>query len=222
LQKFGEALFDFIVSLIKPYSPTVWELIKRVLAFNININLVGIFIFVILLFPIYRFIDKKLIKRFGNRIIFRDKFDEGNKGWLLNYWGSTNPDKTNRIENSAIVFEASPEELLDSRKEFGAYFDLRNGVYQGNVYEVTCKVRAIQNTTMQFRLWLHDTRGGSDSTVVTEFITPQKAPQTIRLKYTANQNEAIRIHLHNKAGSGRIIVEEVLVKIIDGTSPNTG
>jgi len=147
----------------------------------------------------------------GGEIVFIDRFNAGNKGWNLNYWGSHNPRKTNRIENSSMVFEATESDLKD--EAFGAYFDLTDGIHQGNEYEVNCKVKSDENTTMEFSLWLHDTTGG-DSNINTNSRTPSTKFEEFKLGFTANKHEAIRIHLHNKPGLGRIIVDEVVARKI--------
>ncbi|MHB8067795.1 MAG: hypothetical protein ACYDIC_07840 [Desulfobaccales bacterium] len=210
--KAGELILMFLVKGIKPFLPSFWYFLISFLTIKFEVNLFGIIIFTILLFPVYRWFDKIFLRSLKGVVIFRDKFDSGNQGWSLNFWGSKNPDKTNRIEKSMLIFEATEDELNNENKEYGAYFDLKNGVYKGNRYEIACKVRADENTTMQFRLWLHDTRGRSNC--ATSFLVPSKKSEKIKLEFTANETEAIRIHLHCKAGTGRIIVEEVLVKKI--------
>ena len=157
--------------------------------------------------------DKIVLRRFRNEIVFKDDFDAGNKGWALNYWGSYNPQKTNRIENSTMIFEATESDLADTRKEFGAYIDLRNGIYRGYTYEIICKVKSAEHTTMQFMLWLHDTLGGASS-INTPLGTPSTSGETIKLEFEVNVTEAIRIHLHNKAGEGKILVNGVVVRKI--------
>lgn len=218
--RLGEIVLEKALDFIKPYIPTavngfkfIWDFIILLMSVSFEVNVFGLIIFVILLFPIYRMIDKFFLKKMRGEIVFKDEFNAGNKGWQMNYWGSNNPQKTNRIENSYMVFEATESDLTNSKKEFGAYIDLKNGIYQGNEYEVICRVAADANTTMQFRLWLHDTRGSSSS-IQTNYITPTEKISTLSLKFTSNKTNAIRIHLHNKAGLGKIKVKEVIVKKI--------
>ena len=211
LTRLGGILLDKTIALLKPYLPTVWGFLVWIISLKFEMNFLSAIVFVVFLFPIYRKIDRLLLSRSENEIIFKDDFDSGNKGWALNYWGSNDPIKTNRIENSTMIFEATEVELHSRKKEFGAYFDLRNGIYTGNNYEISCKVKAIDNTTMQFSLWLHDTHGSSSS------LTPMRTPniasfEIIKLNFTATGTQAIRIHLHNKAGAGQILVDNVLVK----------
>lgn len=209
--RLGEIVLEKVIFYSRPYLPSIWTFFIWLMSVSFEINLVSVIFFAIILFPIYRKVDRLLISRGG--LIFKDDFKIGNKGWRLNYWGSNNPTKTNRIENSTMIFEATESDLPTPAKEFGAYFDLRGGIYQGNAYEVSCKVRSEKETTMQFKLWLHDTVGGI-SNIVTPLRTPQNNFEIIKLKFVANQTEAIRIHLHNKAGEGQILVDEVVVRKI--------
>lgn len=112
-----------------------------------------------------------------------------------------------------MIFEATESDLVDPRKEFGAFIDLRNGIYRGFTYEIICKVKSEENTTMKFMLWLHDTLGGASS-INSLLETPATSGETIKLKFEVNVTEAIRIHLHNRAGEGKILVDEVVVRKI--------
>ena len=212
--KIGEKLLDILLNLFTPLAPEILKVIKVVVSYSIpiNLNLLTLMIFVLLFFPVYRFFDKKLLQRLGKTIIFEDDFDFGNQGWVLNYWGSTNPDKTCRIEKSILIFEAEDAELTDPRKEFGAYFDLTNGgVYQGSKYEISCWVKSENNTSMGFKLWVHDTRGQSNVKFPANFYTPSMQFEEVKVGFTATSSNALRIHLHNKPGSGKIIIDKVRV-----------
>ncbi|TXH00936.1 MAG: hypothetical protein E6P95_02780 [Candidatus Moraniibacteriota bacterium] len=148
-----------------------------------------------------------------SNLIFDDDFDY-NKGWVLNYWGSTNPSKTNRIQNSMMYFQAQENELTGRIKENGAYIDLRDRISNGSTYEVSCKIKADFNTTMGFQLWVHDTIGGDPNASVrepTDFIVPTQEFETIKLKYTARTSNAMRIHLHTRPGQGQIMVDKIRV-----------
>lgn len=151
-------------------------------------------------------------------LVFEDDFDN-NKGWILNYWGTTNPSKTNRIENSMIIFEANEDELLHPKKEFGAYIDLKNGIHEGSIYEITCKVKSELGTTMKFQLWLHDNVIGNNSSMRTvkypnALEIPDSNFKEIKLRFVATVTNGIRIHLHNKGGRGKILVDKVTVSRI--------
>lgn len=152
-------------------------------------------------------------KKSARDVIFEDDF-EYNKGWVLNYWGSTDPSKTNRIQGSTMIFQAEEQELTGRIKENGAYIDLRDGILNGKSYEISCKVKADPNTTMSFQLWVHDTIGGDPNASVREpsnFIIPTQQYETIKLIYTARPSNALRIHLHTKPGHGQIFVDKVRV-----------
>lgn len=211
LSKIGEWLFDLLIKFVSPQAPYLWKIIITIITFSIPINVFGIIIFVIVLFPVYRFIDKKWIQNLGRVTLFEDDFSSGNKGWNLNYWGSNNPNKTCRYENSALVFEATETDLTDSRKENGAFFDLRNGIYEGSKYDISCWVKSEGHTTMGFQLWLHDTTGRSDAKFPTHFYTPGTRLEEIKSSFIATSSQGLRIHLHTKAGSGKIIVHRVVV-----------
>jgi hypothetical protein len=211
--RLGEIILENIIFYFKPYLPNFWTAFLWVMSVSFEINLIGAIVFIIMLFPIYRKLDKLLLNRFKNEIVFKDDFHAGNKGWILNYWRSKNPLKTNRIENSIMIFEATENDLVNSNKEFGAYIDLRNGIYRDCSYEISCKVKSEKETTMQFKLWLHDTKGGA-SNIETPLKTPSTSGEILKLKIKANVTEAIRIHLHNKAGEGKILVEEVVARNI--------
>ncbi len=170
-----------------------------------------IFIWSLKLFP-FREYKKKDNKKV---IIFEDDFTD-NKGWFLNYWGTTNPAKTNRIENSMIIFEATEDDLLHPSKEFGAYIDLRNNIKEGEVYEVSCSVKAELGTTMKFQLWVHDNIVGNKLSMRTEkypikLKTPSARFKEVKLRFVATSTNGMRIHLHNKGGKGRIFVKKVIV-----------
>lgn len=212
--KIGEWLFDKMGSTFKVVSPFITNLYHWISAITFQVSLVEVIIYSILFFPIYRRLDKFILKKRYSEIVFEDDFIN-NQGWFLNYWGTTNPSKTNRIENSTMIFEAKEEELLSQKKEFGAYIDLRNGIYDGLTYEISCHVKSELNTTMGFQLWVHDTIGGNPAVSTKEpatFCLPSnKNYETMALRYKANSTNAIRIHLHNKGGNGRIFIDKITV-----------
>lgn len=216
--RLGEIVFNKLVVFLDPYLPMAasffsWltDFLVWLLSISFEVNLFGILIFIISLFPIYRMLDKFFLSKSYGEIIFKEEFRTGGKGWFLNYWGSKNPQRTNRIESSGMVFEAIEGELENENSEYGACFDLKNGIYQGNKYEVICKVYSEKGTTMKFRLWLHDTIGG-EANVQTPYRTPGSNIETLKLEFIATGTNALRIHLHAKAGLGKIIVREVIVK----------
>jgi len=217
--KIGEWFFEkvaFLFQLTLPFigSFYLWATMK-----TYQISLLAIIFYmlalVILIFPLYRRFDKFFMQGKNRELIFKDDFVV-DQGWRLNYWGTTNPNKTNRIENSTMIFEASEDELQDENKEFGAYYDLKNGIYEGYTYEVCCKVKSDPNTTMKFQLWLHDNVIGNRSSMRTkkmpeELETPSLEFKEIKATFIATATNGIRIHLHNKGGLGKIYVKEVIV-----------
>ena len=211
----GWKLFEWIASLLSPYISPALKTVLGVFAYQfvIKINLASsllfIVIFVIFFFTIYRYLDKKLLKK--GEIIFEDSFDFGNKGWVLNYWGSNDPDKTCRFENSTLVLEAEAKDLINKKGENGAYYDLTSGIYKGSQYEVSCWVRATPSTTMGFKLWAHDTKGKNEIKFPARFYTPEIDAEEIKVGFMGTESLALRIHLHSKAGMGNIIVEKVKV-----------
>lgn len=210
--KLGEKILDGIISAIPSSIPYLANLFKFLLSLSItiNLNLFTIILFGLIFFPIYRIIDKFLL-RGGKNTIFLERFGAPRVGWILNYWGSNNPTKTARFESSNLIFEAQNSDLTDSRHENGAYFDLTNGIYQGNTYEVSCKVRADQGSTMSFQLWVHDVQGQNDVKYPTTLVTPTETYQTLRVRFVATASQGLRVHLHTRAGTGKIYVNEVKV-----------
>lgn len=216
LNEFGAWLFKMLGPTYKLIAPKILNIFNFVISIKFQISLPVIILSLILFFPIYRFFDRFFLKARKKERIFEDDFLNNNNGWLLNYWGSTNPGKTNRIENSMMIFEANKNELFNQDGEFGAYFDLKNGIYEGLTYEVSCLVKSDPNTTMQFQLWLHDNVLGNNSSLRSKkypvkFETPGTKFKEIKVKFVATATNGIRIHLHNKGGLGKIYVDKVSV-----------
>lgn len=217
--KIGEWLFEKIASLFQLTLPFIGIFYLWATTKTYQISLLAIIFYilalVILIFPLYRKFDKFFMQGRNKELIFKDDFII-DQGWQLNYWGTTNPKKTNRIENSVMIFEASERELQNENKEFGAYYDLKNGIYEGYTYEVRCKVKSDPNTTMKFQLWLHDNVIGNRSSMRTkkapeELETPSNEFKEIKTNFIATATNGIRIHLHNKGGFGKIYVKEIAV-----------
>lgn len=217
--KIGEWIFEKLLLLLQEAFPFFGKFYLLATTTTYQISLLVIIFYVlalvILIFPLYRKFDKFFMFGRKKELIFKDDFII-NQGWHLNYWGTTNPEKTNRIENSVMIFEANESELLNENKEFGAYFDLKNGIYEGYTYEVCCKVKSDSNTTMKFQLWLHDNVVGNRSSMRTEkipkeFEIPSNEFKELKINFLATITNGIRIHLHNKGGFGKIYVKEVAV-----------
>jgi len=145
------------------------------------------------------------------KLIWRDKFDNLNH-WTLNFWGSKNPEKTNRIEGSEMIFEAKLEEVENENGSYGAFIDVSDGVYNEKNYEVKCKICSLKNTTMGFQLWVHD--GKNDKTKVIQPMfpkTPANDFESIKVRFTGTESNAMRIHLFCQAGLGVLKVSEVSI-----------
>lgn len=213
LNEVGAIILKGIIKFLEPALPKIWNFISFLLTFKIEINVITIIISVFLLFPIYRLIDRLLLRNIRRSLIFDDDFSI-NKGWHLNYWGTTNPSKTNRIENGSMIFEAKPEEVNNNQHEYGAFFDIKNGIYNDEKYEIICQIKSERNCSMKFQLWVHDTIGENPQVNVKEPkypYTPPNEADTIKLNYRANESNALRIHLHALPGDGKIIVERLLI-----------
>lgn len=145
-------------------------------------------------------------------VVFYEKFDSGAKErWVLNFWGTNDPEKTNYLDNNQMIFEAK-EEQLKLKDGFGAFIDLRNKIYSGHKYKICCKVKSIKDTTMKFQLWIHDITGGKPRSVNPE--SPEIPPiqeKDYCVNFKANDQNAMRIHLLCKGGDGRIIVNHLNV-----------
>jgi len=210
----GEKLFKLLSDSIYPNTPLFVKLIlvRLIEPIVININLISIFLavlFILIFVKIYRFLDKKLLKR--SEVVFEDDFSFGNKGWLLNYWGSNDQDKTCRIENSTLILEAEGKDLPTLSGENGAYYDLTKGIHEGSQYEVSCWVKSTPKTTMGFKLWVHDTKGKNEMKSPIRFYTPGINSEEVKVDFMGTQSLSLRIHLHSKAGAGSIILEKVKV-----------
>lgn len=174
----GSWLFQLTVNLVSPFAPKFLKIMIGALTYSISIriNIFTIILLFILIaiefFSSYRFFYKILLKK--GEVVFEDKFEFGNRGWELNYWGSNNPEKTCRLENSSMIFEAKEQDLVDHRQEYGAYYDLTTGIYEGSNYEVSCWVKSAPETSMGFKLWVHDVRGNNSMKFPARFYTQEK------------------------------------------------
>jgi len=208
----GEDLYHFLKSIDYGFLGTWGQEIMKFLTRTVEIPYVTILIFVIVSIPLYRVINKRILSRLIHEVIFVDTFSSKATYWALNYWGSRNPEKTNRIEKNQMIFEAQPNEWTWSGNpgQNGALYDVRAGITRGLFYTVECLAMATPGTTMKFRLWLHDTEG--NNSVITEPETPPTdKPKKYSLRFKATETRAMRIHLHCFAGDGRIVVSEVKV-----------
>jgi hypothetical protein len=214
LAKVGDLIATFSLEIVSKLLPLLGAKLFSFLFFKFEINVLSIFlgaiIFLLVLFPIYRYFDRLFLQKRNGELIYQDKF-QNNAGWHLNYWGTIDPLKTNRIENSQMIFEAIRGEIVNKDGHFGAFYDLRNGIYSGNTYRVICMVKSMDNATMGFQLWVHDVAGHSDKFMPEQPIIPPERGKEIDLEFKATSTNALRIHLHCRGGSGKIVVEYVRV-----------
>lgn len=213
LLQLGTRLLDGLYQLVEPRFPSIAKGLIDIFSYSINVrvNLITVIFFTVVFFTLYRVIDRTILRKLGNTKVFFDNFDFSNKGWLLNYWGSNDPDKTCRYEDSVLVFEAEEKDLVDSKKEYGAYYDLVSGIYENNKYEISCMARADKGTTMGIKLWVHDTKGHNGIKYPANFYTPGETLEEIKVGFTGTTSQALRIHLHVKPGKGKIFVDSVTV-----------
>jgi hypothetical protein len=212
LAALGEDIYHFLKSIDYSVLGAWGTEIVLLLTRTVEVPFVTILIFLIVSIPLYRLLNKYILSRLIHEVIFIDKFTSKAIYWAMNYWGSTNPQKTNRIENNQMIFEAQAHEWAwkGNPGQNGALYDLRAGITKDLFYTVECMVISTPGTTMQFRLWLHDTEG--NHSVITEPETPPTdKPKRYSLRFKATETRAMRIHLHCFAGQGRIIVSEVRV-----------
>lgn len=212
----GRDLYNLLKTINKNDLGSFYACIEKVAFYKLfEINVINALIFIILFIPIYHLFDKKVLSRLISEIVFFDDFDKNKYTWMFNYWGSTNPQKTNRIQNGCMVFEADQTEWQSQNFENGAYIDLRNGIIEGLNYTIKCKVKSSLNSTMGFKLWVHDIKGNKNMTNPIAFETPPSADyKEYSLVFKATETNGIRIHLHCKAGVGFMMVESV--KVIRG------
>lgn len=209
----GKDLYNFLKT--KDILNSVFACVEKAAFYKLEINVITAFISIVLFIIIYRFIDKKILRRLISEVIFFDDFAEDTYAWIKNYWGSTNPQKTNRIQNGGMVFEANQNEWQSQNSENGAFIDLRNGIIEGLNYTVKCKVKSSSDSNMGFKLWLHDIKGNGSMTNPIAFETPPSNDyKEYSLTFKATVTKAIRIHLHCKAGVGYLMVDSV--KVIRG------
>jgi hypothetical protein len=211
LSRAGELILENSLYSLPKLALEVWKPIYFIFSYPIRVNLFQLCLFLLFAVPAYKLIDRVLQKKAKKEVVFEDNFDFGNKGWRLNYWGSNNPSKTCRIEQSAMVFEAEDSDLTNPKKENGAYFDLGSGIYKDSKYEISCWAKSNENTKMGFKLWVHDTKGHGEMRYPANFYTPGSRNEEVKIGFIGTQSQALRIHLHYKAGKGKISVSRVRV-----------
>ena len=212
LARIGEDIYDNLKTYDFKKLSIFGQAIIKFFTATVEIQVINFLLIAIAAVPFYKLLNRYVISRLFSEVIFREDFSSNANFWAMNYWGSTNANKTNRIENNRMIFEALPTEWAwsGSPGQGGAYYDLRTGIVKGLNYIIECKVKSAPSTTMKFQLWLHDTV--EKNSVRGEVETPPTNDyKTYTLKFKATDSQAIRIHLHCFAGQGQIIVDEVRV-----------
>jgi hypothetical protein len=124
--------------------------------------------------------------------------------WNLNHWGHNYA----KIIDNILVFKSQPDSSLDD----GSHIDFKGLLEIGNTYEVSCFVKAQENSTCKFQIWCHDKiaepNGVSKATV---FFTPSSSGEFVKLIFKAEFNRDVRIHLQFSPGKGEISVSDVKV-----------
>ncbi|HTF17730.1 MAG TPA: hypothetical protein VK658_06645 [Chryseolinea sp.] len=155
----------------------------------------------------YHFVMRTWINP-AKRDVFLEDFASENKLWVR-YWGAS-VKSANIIHGNAIISNLNP-----NGGEGGMFYDVHGGIAEGKVYRVSCRVRSDGECTMGFRLWVHgtDTKPGTASNFPAPpaFHLPVSSLEELSTEYTANESKALRVHLHCKPGTGRIIIKEVRV-----------
>lgn len=168
-----------------------------------------------MIFPLYHLIVRLYIKVFNQSIIFKDNFTESTNHWGLNYWqGKASSIK---LEDNHLVFETSPGDWQGSKGVDGAFMDLTYGIYEGHKYEVSCQVKSSPNSTIGFQLWVHDTIGNDPSMYLfdpPQFETPPTTYKTYKVIFQASSTKSLRIHLHGREGTGKLMIKQVKVSKI--------
>lgn len=92
----------------------------------------------------------------------------------------------------------------------GSHIDLLDLLEMGNIYEISCFAKSERNTTGKFQLWCHDNFGQINGVnESTPYKTPSAKGEKIDLKFKADFNQNIRIHLQYEPGLGSIIVSDI-------------
>lgn len=204
----------------------IWAKFGGLLSVHMEVNLVYLLLLLLAIFLVGKNFSQVSVW-FGEyakeyflkgKVVFEDNFIS-DKGWYRAYWEENNPKREEicRLENSKMVFEATSDDVVNERKKFGAYFDVRNLV-EGNAYSLSCEVCSVVNTTMKFQLWLHNDVLFKGSTwsmrePPAEFI-PNIRWTKLEAVFSATATKALRIHMEATPGIGKIFVRRVkLIKL---------
>jgi hypothetical protein len=217
--RIGDAAFDrlgnFLLDLALVSVPTLLQRIAQgfltFLFYPLSVNVITILIAVLVFIPLYHFSIRRLLSKKKYALIFSDDFNTMSPyHWQGPYWGG-DPSTVSK-KGGYLIFSARAGAWTKlAPNENGALIDLSSNIYEGFVYEVSCKVKADERSTMGFKLWVHDTKGENSTTDPKDFVTPGTELKEYSVKFKATNSNALRIHLHCKAGEGRILVKEVTI-----------
>jgi hypothetical protein len=159
-----------------------------------------------------------LAKHSMSEEVFQEKFSSPSSKWKLNYWGSSNT-RSVRFGSNYLILESNETQWNRNQNapsnENGAFIDVDQGIYEGLTYQVRCLVKSSAESTMGFKLWVHDVIGDVAVTEPSDFDTPGEAGKNYELTFTATKTNKMRIHLHARAGTGMLMVYEVFVARVD-------
>jgi hypothetical protein len=127
-----------------------------------------------------------------------------NNSWRLNHWGS----ECARIIDDKMVFSGT----FAPRINDGSNINLNNFLDIGKTYKISCYAKSTAGTSASFQLWCHDQKVKSPKTdVSTSYKTPSVEGEIIELRFKAEFNKHIRIHLQYKPGKGQIEISNVKI-----------
>jgi hypothetical protein len=128
-----------------------------------------------------------------------------NNLWHLNHWGSD----VCHIENKKIVFRGE-KTRLDTE---GSNISLKDILKLGKEYKISCFTQSKPDTTGMFQLWCHDNieKGPHGFEVSIPYAKVSTEGEFCSLRFKAQFNQNIRIHLQYKPGKGQIEVSKVRI-----------
>lgn len=128
-----------------------------------------------------------------------------NNLWRINHWGSN----CSSIVGDKMIFTGT----YAPKGTDGSHIDLNNLLEIGKEYEISCFTKSCDQTDGKFQLWCHDKTGAkpNGASAATSFKTPSIKGEMVKLKFRAEYNNNIRIHLQYTPGKGQIEVSDVKI-----------
>src|ERR1017187_4940698 len=109
LNEFGKDVYNGIKSSSSQVLINIIKSILSILFFKIETNVLTLIISLVAAVPIYRLLNRKVFGKIISETIFVEDFSSSSNFWEMHFWVNNNQDKTNRIENNLMIFEASPQ-----------------------------------------------------------------------------------------------------------------